>query len=75
MLHAGRLPLGALLVGCSEQPTKAVLGEKLYLVVEAFKCKSAVKLNSVSFLEQTKRKLLKWKVQNGKHRIAMRLEF
>lgn len=74
MLHAGRLPLGAPLVGCSEQPTKAVLGEKLYLVVEAFKCKSAVKLNSVSFLEQTKR-TLKWKVQNGKHRIAMRLEF
>lgn len=37
--------------------------------------KSTIKLNSIPFLEQTERKLLKCKIQNENSRTAIKFEF
>lgn len=56
---------------------KSSSGGKIYILLQRFsRAKSPVKhFNSIPFLEQTKRKLLKWKMQNGKYRIVTRLKF
>lgn len=71
------LPLAPLLLDFPDQPHKNILKrwDSCVLLWRFSSVKSTIKLNSIPFLEQTERNLLKWKIQNENSGTAIKSEF
>lgn len=76
VMHEG-CPLLPQLLGCPDQPHKKILRrwDSCILLWRFSSVKSTIKLNSIPFLEQTERNLLKWKIQNENSGTAIKSEF